>query len=380
MLDVKLCEKRLQKFTKLCQEKGLDLAVIADRKNVYYFTGFLRTSLAWMEPRMELLLVFPARAAVLVVSRTFAEEARQRYKGDVLAYKDYDIHDKTATYPEDVAEALVNYLPGRGPLRKIGIESRYLSVTLENAIRKVGEAAELVDISTVVPDMRKRKDPDEIRLLKEGIALHKEGYTVARKVAQKGKTEVDVYAAVTGALCRKHGDYLFFGGDFVSGERGLKMGGPPTRRVLKQGELMILDLWVMAHGYWVDTARTLVIGGKPKPDQQRIHRLVLKAVAAGEKMLRPGNRACDVYAAVRAIFEKEGLAENFPIHAGHGIGLHPHESPLLIPGCTEVLEEGMVATLEPGLYLEGLGGIRVEENYLITAQGPAKLTNFPRYL
>jgi Xaa-Pro aminopeptidase len=380
MLDPKYCAQRLQKFAGLCSERGLDAAVIADRKNVYYFTGYLRPALAWMEPRMELLLVFPASGSVVVISKTFAEEVKLRYQGEILVYKDYDIHDKTATSAEDVAAALLAYLPGKAPLQKIGIESRYLPVTLENALQTACENAELVDISTLVPEMRKRKDPDELRLLKLGMALHKEGYAVARKCAGRGKTEVDVYAAVTEALCRKYGEYLFFGGDFVSGERALKVGGPPTRRVLKQGELLILDFWVMAHGYWVDTARTIVIGGKPNREQQRIHKLVLKAVAAGEKVLRPGNRACDVYAAVRAVFEKEGLAENFPVHAGHGIGLHPHEFPLLIPGSTETLEEGMVATLEPGLYIGGFGGVRVEENYLITARGPQKLTNFPRGL
>ncbi len=380
MLDPKQCEKRLERFTRLCREEGLDLAIVSDRKNVYYFTGFLRSHLAWMEARMELLLVFPAWGAVLVVSKTFAEDAQRCYPGELLIYKDYDLHDKTATYPEDVVEVLRQFLPGKGPLGNVGIESRYLPATIESAVRELCGGVKLLDISTWIPELRKKKDADELELIKEGVRLHKEGYAVARKVLRRGISEIDVYAAVLGGMSRKYDDYLFFGGDFVSGERGVKVGGPPTRKILRQGELLILDFWVMAHGYWADTARTLVVGDRPNPEQRRIHRLVLKALKAGEEYLRPGNRACDVYEAVRSVFELEGLAPCFTCHAGHGIGLHPHESPLLIPGSTEVLEAGMVATLEPGLYVEGFGGLRCEEDYFITANGPEKLTRFSQSL
>ena len=155
------------------------------------------------------------------------------------------------------------------------------------------------------------------------------------------------------------------------------MGGPPTLRSLGNGETLILDLWLTANGYWSDTCRTFVIGEDPTSNQVKLLELLKRAMAAGEDKLRPGVKGFEVYNAVFNVIADAGLANRFPHHAGHGIGLEDQEPPFLIPASNETLIEGMVCTLEPGVYVPGVGGLRIEHNYLITTGKPDRLTKYP---
>ena len=144
--------------------------------------------------------------------------------------------------------------------------------------------------------------------------------------------------------------------------------------------MFIFDLWTTTHGYWADTCRTFVVGGKPTAEQIRMHDVVCKAVDAGEALLRPGMPARDVYQTMFDTISDEGYGDHFPHHGGHGFGLYAHEPPFFIPAANDILEEGMTCTLEPGVYVKGIGGVRSEDNYLITETGIENLTPYPRGL
>jgi Xaa-Pro aminopeptidase len=139
--------------------------------------------------------------------------------------------------------------------------------------------------------------------------------------------------------------------------------------------MLILDFSVVIAGYRSDFTNTLVVGREPSPDQRRLFRLCTEALAAGERELRAGAACLTVYEAVRDAFAKEGVAEHFPHHAGHGLGLSHPEAPYFVREAHETLFAGDVVTLEPGLYVPGVGGIRIEHNYLITEQGHERLSN-----
>src|SRR5439155_4957333 len=141
-------------------------------------------------------------------------------------------------------------------------------------------------------------------------------------------------------------------------------GGAPTQQVLRPGDTLILDYSVVIGGYRSDFTNTLVVGGQPTAEQQRLFEHCVKAMAAGEKELRAGAACLTVYQAVRGVFEKAGVAEYFPHHAGHGLGLSHPEAPYIVRHATETLVAGDVITLEPGLYMPDVGGIRIEHNYL----------------
>lgn len=373
------CRARLERFAQALAQQGCDGGVVYDHYNLCYLTGFLRGNVGVREMKFPLLLVFPGQEPLLFVSRGLREEAARTFTGELVEYEDYNIQRRMATYPDEAALALKGVLQGRPwRPRRIGFERRYLIAAYYDLLRELYPEAEWVDVSEILRGMRAIKDEDEVALIRRAGEIAAVGYATFRQEALPGRSEVEVYGLANAAVHREVGTFCFFQGDVASGERSVAGGGPATSRILQAGETLILDLWTTVNGYWSDTCRTEVVGAKPTPQQQRLFDAVLRALEAGEGKLRPGVGAAQVYRAVYEAFEEAGLASFFPHHAGHGIGLHPHEAPFLIPGSSEVLEEGMVVALEPGVYVPEVGGVRIEDNYLIRADGPQRLTLFPR--
>ena len=224
-------------------------------------------------------------------------------------------------------------------------------------------------------DLRRRKYPDEIDLLKRCMHAGEAGHAWARAEVKPGMTELDVYRGVNSACIRAAGRPCIVYGDFAVSPGPERIGGPPTGRVLEAGDLFILDFSVVLSGSRSDFTNTLIVGREPTADQRRLFDLCVRAMAAGEQELRAGRPCRTVFAAVRGVFEKEGVAEHFPHHAGHGIGLTHPEAPYLVRHADETLQAGDVVTLEPGLYVAGVGGVRIEHNYLVTEEGHERLSN-----
>jgi hypothetical protein len=223
--------------------------------------------------------------------------------------------------------------------------------------------------------MRRQKDPDEIALLRRCMRATEAGHNWARENVRAGMTELDVYIGVCGACMRNAGEAVIVYGDFCVSPGPERRGGPPTDRVLESGDMLIVDFSVVLGGYRSDFTNTLVVGGKPDSDQKRLYELCCQAMAAGERELRAGNACRTVYQAVRDAFDRAGVAEHFPHHAGHGLGLTHPEAPFFVREADETLLENDVVTLEPGLYVTGVGGIRIEHNYLVTGKSFERLSN-----
>jgi Xaa-Pro aminopeptidase len=226
-------------------------------------------------------------------------------------------------------------------------------------------------------EMRRRKDPDEVAVLRRCMQATDAGHAWARTNVKPGMTELDVYCGVNSACIQVAGHAVIVYGDFAVSPGPERRGGPPTSRVLKPGDMFILDYSVVIECYRSDFTNTLVVGAEPTPDQRRLYDLCTAAMVAGEKELRANAACLTVYQAVRGVFEKAGMADYFPHshHAGHGLGLSHPEAPYLVRHATETLLAGDVVTLEPGLYVPNIGGIRIEHNYLITDKGFERLSN-----
>jgi Xaa-Pro aminopeptidase len=229
---------------------------------------------------------------------------------------------------------------------------------------------------TTLAQMRRQKDADEVALLKHSMRAGEAGHAWARAHVRPGMTELEVYLGVAEACQRAAGRAAIVYGDFVVCDGASRRGGPPTDRVVEPGDMFILDFSVVLSGYRGDFTNTLVVGREPTADQRRHFDLCVQAMAAGEKELRPGAPSARVYGAVRDVFERAGVADAFPHHAGHGLGLTHPEAPYFVRAAdpAESLLEGDVVTLEPGLYVDGVGGLRIEHNYLITAGGFERLS------
>jgi Xaa-Pro aminopeptidase len=223
--------------------------------------------------------------------------------------------------------------------------------------------------------MRRQKDADEVELLRRCMRVTEAGHAWARANVRPGMTELDVYCGVNAACTRAAGHAVVVYGDFVVSPGPSRRGGPPTDRVLRPGDLFILDYSVVLGGYRSDFTNTLVVGAEPSADQKRLYDLCVAAMAAGEKALRAGAACRTVYEAVRGTFAQAGLADSFPHHAGHGLGLMHPEAPYFVRHADETLLAGDMVTLEPGLYVSDVGGIRIEHNYLVTPTGYERLSN-----
>jgi Xaa-Pro aminopeptidase len=233
-------------------------------------------------------------------------------------------------------------------------------------------AAQLIH---TVAQMRRQKDPDEVELLRHCMRVTEAGHAWARANVKPGMSELEVYAGICGACVKAAKMPVVVYGDFTVSPGSAKRGGPPTDHVLAAGEMLILDYSVVIQGYRSDFTNTLVVGGKPNADQKRLYDLCMAAMTAGEKELRAEASCLTVYQAVRGVFDKAGVGDAFPHHAGHGLGITHPEDPYLVKTANQNLLTGDVVTLEPGAYIDGIGGIRIEHNYLITPSGYERLSN-----
>jgi Xaa-Pro aminopeptidase len=264
--------------------------------------------------------------------------------------------------------------PARGPRR----------LALLDAVNPHGDGLRVHDrpgdpyaatVIRTITEMRRQKDPDEVALLKQCMRATEAGHAWARANVKPGMTELDVYCGVSSACIQSVGHAVVVYGDFAVSPGPERRGGPPTGRVLQAGDMLIIDYSVVIGGYRSDFTNTLVVGKAPSADQRRLYDLCMAAMAAGEKQLRAGAACLAVYEAVRRVFEKVGVADSFPHHAGHGIGLSHPEAPYFVRHANETLLAGDVVTLEPGLYIAGIGGIRIENNYLVTESGCERLSD-----
>ena len=240
----------------------------------------------------------------------------------------------------------------------------------------VHEGSSVIAIDDTVRKLRRAKDDDEVALIRKSIAAGEAGHAAALIGIHPGMTELDAFLLVQTACNEAAGHQVVVYGDFVSGHRvETQHGGPPTLRKIEAGDLFLLDYSVVVHGYRGDFTNTFAVGGKPSDGQKRLFHACLEAMEAGERVLKAGVAAAAVDRAVRGSIASNGLLDAYPSHSGHGLGLSHPEPPYFVPESDETVVAGDVVAIEPGLFVDGVGGMRFERNYLVTSDGFEMLTH-----
>ena len=354
------CQARQRRLLELMAEYRLDRFVTSNYRTAYYLTG----SLAAAENPVAFALEADGRSVLVTSAKGEALADR------VIPVETYSIRRVVDHAWHDAAALFFDALPGTDT---VGVERSATGVMFGQV--------DAVDATDLILRLRKKKEADEVAEIRESLRLIVAAYDAARATIRPGLTELDVFNAMQAAVVQAAGTFVHLNGDFAVGERGLAGGGMPTRRVIGEGDLYPLDLFPAPHLYFGDTCRTFV-AGTPTALQVRAQETVCAAITLAEGMIRPGVRARDVYGAVKEFLDSHEFTEkSFWHHAGHGIGHHGHEAPRIIPGSDDVFEVGDVITLEPGIYTKSIGGgIRIEDNYLVTESGLENLFEYPKEL
>ncbi len=358
MLTASGCKaRRLRLWQKLDPPPEQDFLLLADPIHLMYLANFAVEPISLNAGFGAYLMVRRDGHAKLIHDNRLAASAKLAHVEDVKSVPWYD-----------------GQTPGRGPRQLAVLEAVNPSRHGMRVHDRPGDPYASVVIHTLA-DLRRQKDDDEIALLRHCMHATDAGHAWARANVFPGMTELDVYAGVAGACMKAAGQTAVVYGDFAVSPGPERRGGPPTDRVLQAGDMLILDFSVVLFGYRSDFTNTLVVGQDPNPQQQRLYDLCIEALRAGEGELRAGAACQTVYDAVADVFARANLGEYFPHHAGHGLGLTHPEAPFFVRQSSETLLAGDVVTLEPGLYVPDVGGIRIENNYLVTASGHETLNH-----
>jgi Xaa-Pro dipeptidase len=325
---------------------GCDAFVASDPFTVAWLTGFAADETWGPNPfaAPPLAVVRSDGSVVAIVSEDEAP-ALEGSGCEVVAYTGF------TTGPLDAFAARRGALASLRLRGRVAVEDGALPVPGVEAVQADAHALRL---------LRAVKDDDEIARIRAAIGICDVGQAAARSALRAGVGELEAWGAVQTAMEAAAGERLSLLCDFATGERSAEIGGPPTPRIVQEGDLAIVDLVPRLAGFFGDSCSTFAIG-EVAAEVRAAHARCLEALEAGLAALAPGLVAGELDALVRS-----GL--DYPHHTGHGVGVAPHEEPRIIPGCATVLAPGMVVALEPGAY-PGPWGMRVERVALITDAG-----------
>jgi len=336
-------------------------AYITRPVSIAYLTG------VQAEPyeRLMALAVRGDRVTLIVPAIEVENAERAKTGADIVSWRD----------GEDPYRLVHRALHGTA---RLGVEKEHLSVAAAEALRERLGSHDLVDVAREIRRLRRTKSPTELEKLQRAAAITDAATEEILGSLRAGKTELEVTVAL-GASIGAAGGTLAFETLVLSGPNSALPHGRPSGRRIGAGDLVLLDFGAAYEGYRADTTRVAVVG-EPDTRQHEIHALVLAAHDAAIRTVRAGATTGEVDSAARDVIEAAGLGDQFFHRTGHGLGLETHEEPSLDPGSHTELEVGMVFTVEPGIYIPGWGGVRIEDDAVVEADGCRLLTTADRSL
>jgi Xaa-Pro dipeptidase len=262
----------------------------------------------------------------------------------------------------------------------VGVEARRMRVLELRLIERYASNSRFEPAEEVLASLRMIKDADEIRHMRRAAEVAERALAAVLQRVRAGMTEKEVAAELVAELLRQGTDLpLPFEPIVASGPNSALPHATVSERNLRPGDLLVVDWGAASHGYCADLTRTFGVG-ELEPELAEVYAVVKAANEAGRAAVRPGAAIQEVDRAARRAIEQAGYGEYFIHRTGHGLGLEEHEEPYVREGNTDRLEAGMTFTVEPGIYLPGRGGVRIEDNVVVTESGAAALNSMSRDL
>lgn len=332
----------------------MDAYLCVRLSNIRYLTGFTGSN--------AVLVVSPGGAFLFTDGR-YTEQARLEVRGAEV------------TIAPDAWAAAARRLRGLRALR-VGFESRHLTVDSFRAVSR-GRADRFVQATDLVAPLRMRKEPGEILEIEGATAVATASLLAILQSGVRGKKERDVAADLAREMARRGSEGVSFPPIVADGPRSAMPHAAPTEERISGAGPLVLDFGARRNGYCSDETVT-VLPRRPARPLAKAFDAVRRAQDAGLSILRPGLPCRKVDARVRESLDRSGYLKYFVHSTGHGVGLDIHEMPSLSPRSTDRIEEGMVVTVEPGVYLPGIGGVRLEDTVKVTGSGCERITFLPK--
>ena len=336
------------------ESEGLDALLVTHLPNIRYLTGFTGSA--------ALLLVRPD-ATLLITDFRYAVQAPEEAGQSALVEVDQ----------KNVWERLGKLLSA-APAGALGIEAHTLTVRDAERVGALTRGR-VLPTSDLVERLRVTKSPEEIEAIRAAAELAQEALAEVLPSVRVGQTERAVGAALEAALRRRGSEWHPFPTIVASGPRSALPHARTGERPIGAGEWLLLDFGAQVDGYCADLTRTVVVGGRADERQRAVYELVRSAQQRALEHLRPGMTGREGDALARDVIASRGFGEAFGHSLGHGLGLEVHEAPRLAPTAEAVLPVGAVVTVEPGIYLPGWGGVRLEDDVHLGPDGAVLLSD-----
>jgi len=349
----------LQKLRTVAAEKRLDALVLSQPENLRYLSGFTGSS-GW--------LLISEKDAILATDFRYVEQAKEESPDFEIIRTKQDLHNWLPSLVSDLG------------WHKLGFEANFISYDsyqkLSEAIKTRQVNLELVPTTDIVEQLRSIKEPEELELIMKAIELAEAAFEQATAIIRPGIKEKEAAWEIERFLRQEGSEGIPFEIIVASGPNSALPHARPTEKIIRSGEPVLIDMGARVNGYCSDFSRTLVLGNTDKTLQE-IYNIVLKAQTAAVEGIASGMDASRADQLARNVVEQAGYGEDFGHGLGHGVGLAVHESPTLGPNSSDSLTDGMVFTIEPGIYLAGQGGVRIED-MVVLENGKARVLSKAR--
>ncbi len=364
-----MTDQRLAHLYELLSSSGADAVAFNPGPTMLYLTDL---HFHLME-RPTVLLVATGKTPVLVLP----ELESGKVAGSRIPLSAITFNDNPATWPDVFQKVLKGMELTQGRVLVEANQMRFLEIDL---LKRAAPGLEFVSGGSVLTALRIQKDASEIAAMKKAVQIAQAALQATLNQFKTGMTEKEIASELMIQLYRAgSGEELPFMPIVASGPNSANPHAVPTERKVQPGDLLLIDYGASYNNYYSDLTRTFAVGGI-SPELKKIYAAVMGANEAGRLAGAPGVQAGKIDQAARKIIDVAGYGAYFTHRTGHGLGMESHEEPYMFGENSLVLREGMVYTVEPGIYMEGVGGVRIEDNIVVTASGCESLSDFPREL